>query len=176
MSFQLNGLRIFMGIIFCYGIFLLIFSLKTSVSSDNCNTTKVQDAIKALIIISTMMVSVSFTFMLCGCGKSHKGSTLTHGLLLLFVWGLSISNIVFGQIIVANCDEYEPKHDAKVIRDVGITMCTLITAWVVLYLVLCIHYKGEKNIFLLSELAMCDNKLSHGGMAGKSLSPGFSFH
>ena len=115
MSYKLNGLRIFMGVILCYGIFLLLLSLKTSIAANHdCSGTKVQNSIKALIIISTMMVSISFTFLLCGCGESYQGSTFTHATLLCFVWALTISNITMGQIIVANCSSSAAKHDAKI--------------------------------------------------------------
>ena len=58
-------------------------------------------------------------------------------------------------------------------------MCTLITAWVILYIVLCVYYEGKKNIFLLSDIAMCNNakgSLADGGTAVEMRPSAFSFY
>lgn len=66
-------MRLFMGINLILGLVLTVFAIKLSASTKTCNDEKVTNAVKGLLVVGTILITLSATMLTCGCAKAITG-------------------------------------------------------------------------------------------------------
>lgn len=124
-------MEMFMGAMFIVGLVLTVYSFKIAPDTKDCSS-KTQNAVRGLLVMGVMLMSVTLTYMVCGCGVSN----LTHGTIgmgfVLLMLAIGIIVIVLSSIIHAGCS------DAKKDTPVLIALSVIVTVMSGSYLV----YKG----------------------------------
>ena len=134
----------FMIIMFLVGLVLTIYAFKISNSILNCNEhPSVQSAVKGLIVLGIMLLSISATYMVCGCSANIHNKTIGMGfVILMFI----ISIVIIGLISTI----YNGCKEARSELPVLLGMSALSTVISGIYLVskiisLNIEYKNSNN-------------------------------
>ena len=72
------SMGVFMSIMFIIGLGLISMSFKIaeSASAKNCEDLSVQRSIRGLLVMSVMLLSVSLTYMICGCGMAVSDNAI----------------------------------------------------------------------------------------------------
>lgn len=78
------------------GIMLAAFSFKLSDQTVTCTDQTVRRAVNGCLVLSTILVAASITFMLCGCGS---GTTLKISSILGLFFALGITIITLSSIV-----------------------------------------------------------------------------
>jgi uncharacterized membrane protein len=119
----------FMTIMFLIGVGLIYMSFKIaeSASIKTCEDLTVQRCIRGLLVMSVMILSVSLTYMICGCGMvvSHNAIGV---FFIVFMLTISISIMVLCSFIYKKC--VVSRENTKLLLSLSI----LITAFAALYL------------------------------------------
>ena len=109
-----------MGLMFILGLVLSIYSFKISYLTTKCEK-RVQDSSRGLLVMSIIIVSVSATFMVCGCNTLGKNVVLGRGFTALMLMA-GITVIVLSSIIHNNCKK--ARKDTPIL----ITLAVITTA------------------------------------------------
>lgn len=72
------SMGVFMSIMFIIGLGLISMSFKIAEadSAKNCGDLSVQRSIRGLLVMSVMLLSVSLTYMICGCGMAVSDNAI----------------------------------------------------------------------------------------------------
>ena len=93
------SMRMFMGLMFVVGLVLTIYAFKIGPAVKNCDS-KTQNAARGLLVMGIMMISVSSTYMVCGCGMQvHQGTLGTFFIVLMLAVGfitMTLTSIIHG--------------------------------------------------------------------------------
>lgn len=95
------SMKMFMGLMFIIGLVLTIYAFKIGAEVKNCDE-KTQNSARGILVMGIMMISVSSTFIACGCGMSVQNHILGMvflGLMLI----VGISTITLSSIIHGSC-------------------------------------------------------------------------
>jgi hypothetical protein len=110
------SIKTFMSTMFFVGFVLTFFALKISSKVKDCNA-NVQNAARGLLVIGVTLISVSSTFIVCGCGKGVQHSTLgTLFVNLMFAIGIITMVLTFN--IHRYCDN--AKSDTPFLLSISI--------------------------------------------------------
>ena len=66
---------VFMSIMFIIGLGLISMSFQIAETASKCDIT-VQRSIRGLLVMSVMLLSVSLTYMICGCGMAVSDNAI----------------------------------------------------------------------------------------------------
>lgn len=88
--------NLIMGIVLAFGIILSIFSFQLSSQTESCTDQTVRRAVNGCLVLSTMLIAVPITFMLCGCGGDN---TLKISTILGLFFALSMTIIVLSSMV-----------------------------------------------------------------------------
>ena len=69
------SMGVFMSIMFIIGLGLISMSFQIAETASKCDIT-VQRSIRGLLVMSVMLLSVSLTYMICGCGMSVSDNAI----------------------------------------------------------------------------------------------------
>jgi hypothetical protein len=121
------SMKMFMGLMFIVGLVLTIYAFKIAPAVKNCDS-KTQNAARGILVMGVMMLSVSTTYMVCGCGmKVHQG---TLGMtFVFFMLAVGIVTITLTSIIHSAC------KDARKDTPILLTFSALTTVVSASYLV-----------------------------------------
>ena len=120
------SMGVFMSIMFIIGLGLISMSFQIAETASKCDIT-VQRSIRGLLVMSVMLLSVSLTYMICGCGMvvSHNAIGV---FFIVFMLTISISIMVLCSFIYKKC--VVSRENTKLLLSLSI----LITAFAALYL------------------------------------------
>jgi hypothetical protein len=108
-------MKMFMGLLFIFGLFLTIYFFKIDQAVEMCSD-KTRKASRGLLVMGIIMLSVSSTFMVCGCGMLQDSSLGIYFVLTMLILG--ITTVVLSSIINSECDD--TSSDTTVITTIGI--------------------------------------------------------
>jgi len=98
------SMSVFMSMMFLLGLVLIIMSFRIaeSATKKDCIADSIQRSVRGLLVMSVMLLSVSLTFMICGCGMaiSHNVIGMFFTVFMLIV-GIVI--MVLSSIIHSKC-------------------------------------------------------------------------
>lgn len=95
--------EMFMGSMFIVGLVLTIYAFKIAPATKNCSITA-QNAVRGLIVMGVMLMSITGTFMICGCGVAKlKHETIGMGFTILMLL-IGIIVMVLSSIIHEDCN------------------------------------------------------------------------
>ena len=69
------SMGVFMSIMFIIGLGLISMSFQIAETASKCDIT-VQRSIRGLLVMSVMLLSVSLTYMICGCGMAVSDNAI----------------------------------------------------------------------------------------------------
>ena len=118
------SMGVFMSLMFLIGLGLVIVSFKIAeeATGKNCITKSVQRSIRGLLIMSVMLLSVSLTYMICGCGMAVSHNTI--GMFFTaFMLTICITILVLSSIIHSNCTEARKDTTALLWLSSIVTAC-----------------------------------------------------
>lgn len=99
---ELN-MKMFMSILLAIGIIISYFSYDISKLTNKCSM-KAQDCARLLLILGIVMISVSSTFMICGCSHSLSNS-LIGMFFVIFMLVVGVLTISLTSIIHSECPD-----------------------------------------------------------------------
>ena len=128
------SMKMFMRLMFIIGLVLTIYAFKISPTVvKKCNSSKTQNAVHGLLVMGVMILSISATYMVCGCGiELDQGTVGLFFIILMLVVG--IITIVLTSIIHSTCKD--AMHDTAVLLTVSVLMTVMSGGYLV--------YKGVK--------------------------------
>lgn len=131
------SMGMFMAIMFIVGLVLTVYAFKLGPSVKNCSAAA-QDAARGLIVLGIMIISISGTYMVCGCEKIS--SPLTHSaigigfVVLMLLIGISVIGLT--STIHKECE------NARTDTPVLLTISSITTIISIVYLV----YRGYSKV------------------------------
>jgi hypothetical protein len=115
------SMGMFMGLMFIVGLVLTIYAFKIAPKVKNCSS-KSQNAARGLLVMGVMMLCVSATYMVCGCGRSlGKGTLGTSFVVFMLIVG--IITIALSSIIHKECGA--AKSDTPALITLSVLMTVL---------------------------------------------------
>ncbi len=119
--------RMFMGLVFIIGLVLTIYSFKIAPTVKTCSG-KAQNAARGLLVMGVMMLSVSATYMVCGCVRSISHSTLGMSF-VVFMLAVGVSTIILASIIHSECSI--ARKDTPILIALSVLMTVLTGGYLV---------------------------------------------
>lgn len=132
------SMGMFMSLMFIVGLVLTIYSFKLGPAVKNCSAAA-QDAARGLVVLGVMLISISGTYMVCGCEKiglpmkSHSVTGIGFVVLMLLI-GISVIGLT--STIHKEC------QNARTDTPVLITIASITTLVCIVYLV----YRGYSAV------------------------------
>lgn len=117
------SMKMFMGSMFIIGLVLTIYAFKIGPKVKNCDE-KTQNSARGILVMGVMMISVSSTFIACGCGMSVHNNQLGMvflGLMLI----VGISTISLSSIIHGSCPSARDYTTPLIVISVLSTVLTI---------------------------------------------------
>lgn len=95
------SMKFFMSLMLIVGLVLTLYAFRINSHVNDCSKA-VQNAARGLIVMGVILVSVSSTYMVCGCSKSLSTTALGMGfVLLMLVIGVTVISLT--SIIHSGC-------------------------------------------------------------------------
>lgn len=130
----------FMVVTLVIGLVITVFAFKISTATKNCNDEKVNSAVKGLIAIGVILISVPATFIACGCSAASLSNKMVGTMFVTFFTALGIVLITLSSIIHnSNCGVI--KSDTSILISCG----SIMTGLGVLYLLYKMYTKLGKT-------------------------------
>lgn len=98
---MLLSMKMFMSLMLLVGIILTIYAFRINNVIKNCPM-KVQNAARGLVVLGVLLISISGTYMVCGCSKTLSNSTLGISFVVLMLF-MGIIVITLTSIIHSSC-------------------------------------------------------------------------
>lgn len=114
------SMEMFMAFMFIVGLVICVYAFKTSPLTKDCSL-NVQNAARGLLVLGVIIVTMSTTYMICGCGAAKMLSESSIGTVfvsLMLVIGIIV--VALTSIIRDGCSE--TKHTIQPIMGIGVLM------------------------------------------------------
>jgi hypothetical protein len=123
------SMKTFMIIAFIVGLTITVLALKISQTTRKCDDEKVNSSVKGLIAVGVILISVSLTFLACGC-SSGLSEKFTGTLFIAFFTALGVVLITLSSLIHNSDNCGVVKSDTAMLISCG----SIMTGFGVLYL------------------------------------------
>jgi uncharacterized membrane protein len=108
------SLGMFMGVMFIVGVILTLYGFKLANAVKNCTQDSVQNSVRGLLIMGTILVTVAATYMVCGCGTQSVSQNVLgmRFVVLMIIIGLCV--IGLASTIHAGCPDAQKDTPALI--------------------------------------------------------------